>query len=236
MLTDALDELQQGGLTHDIPWLMTEYGYSAFSTRAALDLDGALLNADSVGRFLTMGGEAAYLYGYEANAIIKEQSCSAGNNMLFFRDDRGRITTPTATYWGAHLLTQQWAQPGDQPHEIYPATSDVRNENGDHMLTAYAVHRPDGLWALLLLNRDPDRTLQTTVTFHNTASDTVGGFQGPLDLYQYSRQQYVLGGPPDQPFPVKSEAPVHTLLQASDPTATSVALPPYSLTVMRGKL
>src|SRR6266852_2871555 len=36
MLTDALNELQQGGLTHDIPWLMTEYGYSAFGARPKL--------------------------------------------------------------------------------------------------------------------------------------------------------------------------------------------------------
>src|SRR5216683_5026682 len=99
MLTNALNELQQGGLTHDIPWLMTEYGYSAFGARAEVDLDGALLNADSVGRFLTLGGEAAYLYGYEASEIIKEQECSSGNNMLFFRNDRGHIKKPTATYW-----------------------------------------------------------------------------------------------------------------------------------------
>ena len=165
MLTDALNELQQGGLTHDIPWLITEYGYSAFGARAEVDLDGALLNVDSVGRFLTMGGEAAYLYGYEASEIIKEQECSSGNNMLFFRDDRGHIKKPTATYWGARLLTQQWVQPGNQPHEIYPAASDVLNGNRDQMITAYAVHRPDGLWALLLINRDPTRTFQTSLFF-----------------------------------------------------------------------
>ena len=51
MLTDALNELQRGGLTHDIPWLITEYGYSAFGARAEVDLDGALLNADIVAAF-----------------------------------------------------------------------------------------------------------------------------------------------------------------------------------------
>ena len=84
MLTDGLDELQEGGLPHDIPWLITEYGYSAFGARAELDLEGALVNADSVARFLTLGGDTAYLYGYEASQAIKETDCSAGNNMMFF--------------------------------------------------------------------------------------------------------------------------------------------------------
>jgi hypothetical protein len=231
MLTDALNELQQGGLTHDIPWLITEYGYSAFGARAEVDLDGALLNADSVGRFLTMGGETAYLYGYEASEIIKEQACSSGNNMLFFRDDRGHIKKPTATYWGARLLSQQWVQPGDQLHEIYPAASDVLSGNHDQMITAYAVHRPDGLWSLLLINRDPNRTFQTSVIFRNEGANA--SFDGPLDLYQLSSRQYALGGPPDSPFPVRSDEPEHQIIQSS---TGILSLPPYSLTVVRGKL
>src|SRR6266404_119386 len=233
MLTDALNELQQGGLTHDIPWLITEYGYSAFGARAEVDLDGALLNADSVGRFLTMGGEAAYLYGYEASEIIKEQECSAGNNMLFFRDDRGQIKKPTATYWGARLLTQEWVQPGDQSNEIYPAVSDVRNGNCDEMITAYAVHRPDGLWALMLINKDPLRTYETSVVFRNAAR-AAGGFDGRLDIFQYSSKQYVLGGTPANPYPVRADEPEHKVIQSSPQRLTHVSLPPYSLTVIRG--
>jgi hypothetical protein len=236
LLTNALNELQRGGLTHDIPWLMTEYGYSAFGARAEVDLDGALLNLDSVARFLTIGGEAAYLYGYEASEIIKEQECSSGNNMLFFRDDRGDIRKPTATYWGARLLTEQWAQPGDRPNEIYPAESDVRNGNGDQLITAYAVHRPDGLWSLMLINRDPDRVFQTRLLFRHDSSGAVGGFQGPLDLYQFFAQQYLLGGPPDSPYPVKSDSPEHTVIQADNSRGTQITLPSHSLTVIRGAL
>jgi len=235
MLTDALTELQKGGLTHDIPWLITEYGYSAFGARAEVDLDGALLNADSVGRFLTMGGEAAYLYGYEASEIITEQKCSAGNNMLFFRDDRGHIKKPTATYWGARLLSQEWVQPGDQSHEIYPAVSDVRNGNGDEMITAYAVHRPDGLWALMLINKDPQRAYETSVVFRN-ATGAAGAFDGRLDLFQYSSKQYLLGGPKSNPYPVRADEPEHRVIQSSSRRVTPISLPPYSLTVVRGGL
>ncbi|MDX6447363.1 MAG: hypothetical protein QOH71_4437 [Blastocatellia bacterium] len=235
MLTDALNELQQGGLTHDIPWLITEYGYSAFGARAEVDLDGALLNADSVGRFLTMGGEGTYLYGYEASEIIKEQECSSGNNMLFFRDDRGHIKKPTATYWGARLLTEEWVQPGDEPHEIYPASSNVRNGNGDELITAYAVDRPDGLWSLLLINRDPKRSFQTKVVFRKATSD-FSAFVGRVDIFQYSSKQYLLGGPANNPYPVRADEPEHRVIQSSRATPMLISLPPYSLTVVRGEL
>src|SRR5258708_40098879 len=155
--------------------------------------------------------------------------------MLFFRDDRGHIKKPTATYWGARLLTTEGVQPGDQPHEIYPAVSDVLSGNHDQMITAYAVHRPDELWALLLINRDPSRAFQTSVIFRNTASGSVASFDGPLDLYQYSAQHYLLGGPPDNPYPITSEQPHHQVVQASS-EPTRISLPPHSLTLIRGAL
>jgi hypothetical protein len=234
MLTDALRELQQGGLTHDIPWIISEYGYSAFGARAEVDLDGALLNADAVGHFLTLGGDAAYLYGYEPSEVISEQSCSSGNNMLFFRDDAGHITKPTASYWGARLLTQKWVKPGDEVHEIYPAVSNVRNRDGQPIITAYAVHRPDSLWSLLLINKDRKHAYLTTQIFRNNASGSIERFAGQLDLYQYSHKQYVLGGPPNNPYPIKADEPEHRTITSL--AATPISLPPYSLTVLRGKL
>jgi hypothetical protein len=234
LITSALNELQQGGLSHDIPWMITEYGYSAFGARAEVDLNGAILNADTVGRFLTMGGEAAYLYGYEASQVIKEQECSSGNNMMFFRDDRGHILKPTATYWGARLLTQEWLQPGNDAHDLFPASSDVRDENGDELVTAYAVHRPDGLWSLLLINKDPTRSFDANLVFRNGGSGSARSF-GDVDVYQYSRKQYELGGPANNPYPVKAEEPEHRRIDLSK-KESRVLLLPYSLTIVRGTL
>jgi hypothetical protein len=49
----------------EIPWLMTEFGYSVFAGRHEVDIENALFHADTVGTFLTAGGSKAYLYGYE---------------------------------------------------------------------------------------------------------------------------------------------------------------------------
>lgn len=229
MLTDALNELQQGGLSSEIPWLISEYGYSAFGARAEIDLEGALVNADSVARFLTLGGDVAYLYGYEASQVIKETECSVGNNMLFFIDDNGRAGTPTAPYWAARMLSQEWVNPGDDPHEVYPAASDLKNEQDEQVITAYALHRPDGTWSVMLVNKDPDRAHDVRVLFNQQGA--AKSFESAMQIVQFSAEQYQLNSDPDNPRPNRSNPPVHFSL----PRSSSISLPAYSLTVVRGR-
>lgn len=233
MLTDALEELQAGGLSREIPWLISEYGYSAFGARAEVDLDGALMNADAVGRFLTMGGETAYLYGYEASQVITEQECSSGNNMLFFRDDRGKIIKPTATYWAARMLTQEWFEPGNGSHELYAAASDTRNGNHDEVVSSYALRRPDGKWSVLLINRDPSRQFAPKVIVRNSTAGSIRELGGTLELVQFSSKQYELRGTAKDPQPFRSDPPASSTIDASSPR---ILLPPHSLTIVRGAL
>jgi hypothetical protein len=234
MMADALDELQQGGLKHDIPWIITEYGYSAFAARAEVDIDGALFNADLVAFFLTRGGDAAYLYGYEASEIIREQKCSAGNNMMFFRGDSGHERKPTATYWVARMLTQDWAKPGDELHEMYAAESTVHDHEGNATVTAYALRRLDGLWSLLLINRSPSTSYETTLRFQNASNGASSAFIGSLDLFQYSHAQYQLNSDRYNPYPIRDEPPAHETIRADQDSG--IVLPPSSITVVRGQV
>jgi len=110
----------------------------------------------------------------------------------------------------------------------------VRDRNGQPLVTAYAVHRPDGLWSVLLINKDRKRAYLTTTVFRKVASDSIGRFVGRVEVYQYSDKQYVLGGPPNNPYPIKAEESEHRTITSLE--ATPILLPPYSLTVMRGKL
>jgi hypothetical protein len=230
MLTDALGELQQGGLTHDVPWIISEYGYSAFGVRAEIDLEGALVNADSVARFLTLGGDVAFLYGYEASQVIKENECSVGNNMLFFLNENGRAETPTATYWGARMLAEEWVKPGDEMHELCAAASDLQNSQGEQIVTAYALHRPDDRWSVLLINKDPDQAHEVKLLFRNNSQSSA--FATPIEAVQFSAAQYQLTPDRENPLPIKSNPPAHFNLAP----ASALSLPAYSLTVVRGRL
>jgi len=236
MLSDSLREMQRHGLSRRIPWIISEYGYSPFASRAELGIEGALLNADIVGKFLELGGDQAFLFGYTPGYVNRDFPCTAGNNMLFSMDDRGNIVHRFATYFGARLVTQEWLQPGDKVHETYPASSSVRNRDGEELITAYAVHRPDGLWSVLLVNKDPKRTFRVRIRFQDLGKGSMSSLQGPLDTYQYSSAQYQLSDGKDNPYPIRADEPVHQVVQSTPAKRPLVSLSPYSLTVIRGSL
>ena len=233
LLEDSLKEMERHGVSRNIPWIISEYGYSAFAGRAEINIEGALLNADIVGKFLALGGDQVFLFGYTPAEMLRELPCTTGNNMLFSMDENGNIKHRFATYFGARLLTQQWLKPGDETHELYSAKSDVRDLNENALVTAYAVHHPDGLWSVLLINKDPKQAFDANLIFRIDPRGPNAAMQGPIDVYQYSEQQYLLGGPAKDPYPIRAEDPVHRVIES--PSA-NVTLPPYSLTVVRGVL
>ncbi len=48
LLAQTLRRLEQDGVPKDIPWIITEYGYSSFAGQAEVELPAALLNAEIV--------------------------------------------------------------------------------------------------------------------------------------------------------------------------------------------
>ena len=236
MLSASLREMQGRGLSRRIPWIISEYGYSAFATRAEVGIEGALLNADIVGKFLELGGDQAFLFGYTPGYVNRDFPCTAGNNMLFSMDDDGNIEHRFATYFGARLVSQEWLQPGDEPHEIHKAVSNVRNADGEKLVTAYAVHRPDGLWSVLLINKDPTTVYSVRMRFQDSTKGLISNFHGPMDTYQYSAAQYQLNDDKDNPYPIKAGEPDHRVVRSTQLRRTPISLPPYSLTLIRGTL
>jgi hypothetical protein len=211
-----------------IPTYISEYGYSAFSGRSEVDLAGALLNADTVGQFLALGGTTAYLYGYEPGALMQERKCAAswGNLTLLLADANQRARQPVATFWGARLETQQWAQPGGGSHALLASRVQPGGGADPQLLGAYALRRPDGRVALLLINKDPLHAVSLRVALSHGAG--AGAARGRADLYQLSSRDYVWHANgafgharPDLP-------PRHRVVDGE-----AVSLPPFSLSVLR---
>lgn len=233
LIAEAYARFSENETLRRLPWLVTEYGYSAFGSRAEVDLEGALLNAEVIGTFLTLGAERLYLYGYEPNELIQEKDCTWGNNMLFLMDSKGGIRYRTATYWGARLLTHEWVGPPDKLHHIFPASSDIHNDSGEMLVTAFALERPDGKWSILLLNKDSTHAHSISIRFQSTATGPYRTLLGAADLYQFSSRQYLWRVDGEQSRPLRSEPPEHLDLSNA---AGEILLPPYSITVVRGRL
>jgi hypothetical protein len=228
MFHEALRTLEQRGtVPRNIPWIISEYGYSAYASRTEISIEGALMHADIVGEFLRFGGDQTFLYGYAPDDVIQERDCTWGNNMLFEMDDRGKITHRFATYFAARLMTQEWLKPGAEPHELYAANSDIKDTRGNELVTIYAVHRPDDLWSLLIINKDPKRSFNPNLILRNGER-----VKGPIDLFQYSEAQYLLSGSMQNPFPLRNKEPAHRVLKTGA-ELNDISLPPYSITVIR---
>ena len=55
-LTAMISSLRRDGVSADIPWYLTEYGYSVFAGKPEVTLEGALFSAQTVGTFLGLRG------------------------------------------------------------------------------------------------------------------------------------------------------------------------------------
>jgi hypothetical protein len=101
MLAGLLHHQALDGLPPRIPKLITEFGFSAFATADEVDLAGAVFDAEVAAEFLALGGETAYMYGYEPSELIRElaQCDSWGNLTLLQADSRHRIKAPVAAFW-----------------------------------------------------------------------------------------------------------------------------------------
>jgi F5/8 type C domain len=230
-LATMMSSLRRDGVPSEIPWLLTEYGYSVFTGRPEVDLEGALFAADVVGTFLTLGGRKAYLYGYEPNYLVNELGCSWGNLMMLQIELATKRINRLATYHAANMVTKEWMQPTNTLHQIFPVEIKQAKPNSATAVTIYALRRPDKKWAILALNKDPERPAQLSVTFKSSAGGATA-FAGEVDLIRFSRQQYAWRDNGPNGCPIRSNAPEHLTRTAS----SSYELRPYSLTVLRGSV
>jgi hypothetical protein len=211
---------------------MTEYGYSVFSGQHEVDIEGALFNADTVGVFLTQGGAKAYLYGYEPNYLQDELKCSWGNLMILQLNPKGDQLNRLSAYYAAQLITKEWMQPISDSHDIFPVTIKQEKPTSSPAVTVYAVRRPDKQWALLAINKYPKHGAQLDVQFNIPDAQQPVRFVGQVEMIQFSRQQYAWHDDGPDGHPIRSLPPARFTREGS----STYELPPYSLTVLRGKV
>ena len=193
-------------------------------------MEGAVFDADGVGTLLTLGGSKPYLYGYEPNFLQDELNCSWGNLMMLQLNSNSDRLTRLSAYHAAQLITKEWMQPINETHEIFPVTITQRKPALLHAVSLYAVRRPDKQWALLAINKHPNRTARLSVRFTSSKTQRQVSFEGEVSVIQFSRYQYVWHDDGPDGYPIRS-LPAASFTQK----ATSVyELPPYSLTVLRG--
>lgn len=226
MLANAVALVRASGVPEDFPLMITEYGYSAFACRPEVDMGGALLNTEFVCQFLSLKGAAAYLYGYEPGNLANDWGNSWGNNMIFLLGEQGGIRAPTATFHSARLLAREWARPEGGAHTLYPAAATAP------LVAAYPVLRPDGRWAVMLINKDPKRAYRVALDFLKDNAAAPSPFAAPFEKLTFSSRQYEWKDLGAKGYPVRSDPPARETVTPK-PAGSLVTIPPWSLTVLR---
>ncbi|MGN6530503.1 MAG: discoidin domain-containing protein, partial [Ginsengibacter sp.] len=189
MLSIALKNFENI-LPPGIPKYLTEYGYSAYEGKHEVQIEGALMYADILGKFLESGGNKAFLYGYEPAILQQSYPCAGyGNNILFGLGEDGKIKYKTAAYYSTKMITQNWAQPSDSILEIYPVSSNINIRKKEPVITTYPLRSNDGKWSVMLINKDPHRTWNVDIDVENIISKQRTSLHFE-QIIQYSRQQY----------------------------------------------
>jgi hypothetical protein len=237
LLDATIRRLRSAGLPQGTPLVISEYGYSAFAARAEVDLPGALFDVDTAARFVQDGGAMACFFGYEPGQIMQEHSCPAnpenawGNLALLLSDDQGQAHTPVAAYYAARLLTGAWAGMSTQACTFVDAGV-TGDRNARRSLSVYAIRRPDGRLAVVLMNKGSDRPLLADVRVAGARLPV--GHQAPgtddVDLYQYGPAQYHWKAAGEQGHPDRDLPPAHR--RAIMNQIHSLIMPPLSITVL----
>jgi len=216
------DDLPDG-----LPMFITETNYSQNETDAAQEVTGALWYAEMMGSLLSTGANGAFFYEYEPIPLSPAYPCSGWGSYGVLEGNRKYTAqAPLSQYFAAQMLTQSWTVPGNGVHLLYP----VLIAGGSSWVTAYALARPDGLWSLLLVNRDFENAHSAKVQF-NTMSGAAW-FSGSVKQTQFGPEQYawIVKGAHSYPRP---DGPQSTAF-VSGGAGASYQLPPESLTVLTG--
>jgi len=221
-----VDRWHADGLPPNVPLLETENNFSPDGTGAPQRIYGALWLGDFMGSSLASGVSYMTYYQSEPEPLnLKRQCASWGAYNPYIVDRDFNVRAKGAAYYALQLITQQWAQPGDALHGVFPVLTGLGNRNAP--VTAYALKRPDGTWSVLVVNKD--------IAAHRVAIDFGAGMQrfaGQVTIARFGPDRYGWSGrgAGDLPNPDKG---LQLVGQAASP---SYVVGPRSLTVIRGSL
>jgi hypothetical protein len=237
---------KDNGLPPNTPFFMTEGNDLGEGNPGTVK--SALWLADYVGSMMTAGASGTYYFHY-----IAAGGRGGGGGGFLPIDDANHVRYYPPQYLATQVITKEWVQPVDRVHKLFRASGDVKDQNGNVLVTAYPVERPDGKWSVMLVNKDADNGHSVKLAFADGAGRN-RYFSGTVDRVVFGAAEYqwhpdpvpagepapagrgggrgraVLSGHPDPDGP-----PSKSNVQSGGPD-TLYELPKASIVVLRGTL
>ena len=232
LMKHILQVWRDDGVPADVPLMVTEDHLAAGLTGPMSTIFSALWLADNVGSFFEGGGAVFHHSPIQPEPV--HNSCLGWATWSnFVADSDYNITGYTAFYFAAHMINLEWVQHRSGVHQLFSSSTDIKDDRGNVVVTSYAVHRPDGNWSLMLVNRDQSNAHAVRVAFE-TPRKRQSSFSGPVTMTTFGSGQYVWKdeGPNSHADP--DGPPVATTIMGNE--RTTFTLPKASITVLRGKV
>jgi hypothetical protein len=234
LVKHILQVWRDDGVPKEVPLMITEDHLAANLTGPMTTIFAALWLADNVGSFFEGGGALFTHSPIQPQGI--QNTCLGWSSWSNFvsEDDTLEIKGYTSTYFAAHMINLEWVQHRAGVHSMFPASVNIKDRDGNLLLTSYAVHRPDGNWSLMLVNRDETNAHAVRVVFEDAKTKREASFSGPITFVTFGSDQYVWinNGPQSHADP--DNPPVATTVRGD--AGTIFTLPKASITVLRGKV
>jgi hypothetical protein len=179
----------EDGVPADMPMFITEGNLSSGASETYEDIFAGVWLADYIGSFLNAGGKGVYFFHYLPLQMEPGCNSSPGTFGMSTIDANYQIQQPLAQFFVAQLINLDWVQPGGSEHQVFAAKSDVSDGAGHDLVTAYAVKRPDGQWAVMAVNRDQQNAHQVRISFDGPSAKE-SGFAGPVEVSTFGSTQY----------------------------------------------
>jgi len=227
----TLQAFRDDGMPAAIPLMNTESNLCGSLSVYMSDIFSALWLADNVGSFFAEGG-ALYIHSPIEPSVIEHgcQGWAIWGNALWDRD--AKIIGYTAFYHASRMINEEWVTHRSGIHHLYSADAGIEDSAANALVTSYAVRRPDGHWALLLINKDRDSAHPVQIAFENSGG--TGYFSGTIRMVTFGSEQYVWHGEDANAHADPNLPPVVSSINAS--AQTVFTLPKASITVLRGEV
>jgi hypothetical protein len=233
LMKHILQVWRDDGVPTNVPLMVTENHLAAALTGPMTTIFAALWLADNVGSFFEGGGAAFYHSPIQPQNI--QNTCLGWASWSnFVSNEHYDIKGYTSPYFAAHMINLEWVQHRAGVHHMFPASTDIKDADGNVLVTSYAVHRPDGNWSLMLVNRDETNPHTIRVQIDDSRSKQPASFAGPVTLVTFGSEQYVWINDGLNSHPDPDNPPVASTLAGN--AQTIFTLPKASVTVLRGKV
>lgn len=235
LLAHIMQVWRDDGLPANVPMHVTELNMSSASNQTSMENMSGLWLADYVGAFLENGGKSSFFFHYTPFPISNWCGENAWGTLgMFVANPAHQILQPTAQFFVSQLINLDWVQPVDAPHDVFPVHSELRDRQGRTLVTAYATHRPDHRWALLLINKDPLAERPVHIGFRAAGSQTERHFVGPVSVKSFGANEY-LWFPNGAAGYADPDGPIVASERRAD-ASTEFVLPPASVSVLSGHI